>query len=336
VEVTARSLAELRCQLPTERHCRGWIEGLRWPDGRFCPHCGGLESWPITGPSARDGLYECKACRRQFTATTRTPLHSTKLPLRVWIEAMCLVLTSSKGMASVALARFIGVSQKTEWKMGHAIRLLMAEGARPRFAGTVEADEKYVGGRPRKRTDGIKAKRGKGTRKTPVLVIVERCGAAAALPLVRESAAEIGTQLNERVDPAATLMTDGSSLYRELGRSFADHRHVDHTAGEYARKDPDGAAVHNNTAESLNAMIERARFGVFHSMSRPHLHRYLAEVTFRWNQRHPVRRHGYDGPTITMEPTPFGLRAAALLSRAFGRQIRRTPNGGLSVPAGSG
>src|SRR3546814_5703542 len=54
-----------------------------WPEGRFCPHCGSLRSAPIRGHTARSGLYQCSEpeCRLQFTVTTKTPLHATKLPL---------------------------------------------------------------------------------------------------------------------------------------------------------------------------------------------------------------------------------------------------------------
>jgi transposase-like protein len=148
VHISARSLGQLRQQLPNERACRRYLETIIWRDGRFCRHCGSFKSWRIQGPSARDGLYECADCHGQFTVTTKTPLHSTKLPLRIWIEAMFVILTSSKGVASVALARFIGVSQKTAWKMGHAIRLLMKEAVAQPMDGIVEVDEKYLGGNP--------------------------------------------------------------------------------------------------------------------------------------------------------------------------------------------
>jgi hypothetical protein len=56
-------------------------------------------------------------CRRQFTLTTRMPMHSTKLDLRVWIVAIFLVLTSRKGICSVVMSRILGVNQKTAWEL---------------------------------------------------------------------------------------------------------------------------------------------------------------------------------------------------------------------------
>jgi transposase-like protein len=123
------SLSELRGRFRKPGWALRLFEWLRWPDGRVCPHCAGADHLPIRG--RRAGLYECRACRRQFSATSRTPLHKTKLPIEVWMEAAFLIASSSKGVSSVVLAKQLGVSQKTAWKMGHAIRLMM----RPRPDG---------------------------------------------------------------------------------------------------------------------------------------------------------------------------------------------------------
>ncbi len=327
-------MADLRRALPNERVCRRVLEHLRWRNGRYCPHCGSLRSWAITGPSARDGLYECADCDLQFTVTTKTILHSTKLPLRTWLEAMFLVLKSSKGIASVALARYIGVSQKTAWKMGHAIRLLMADTDQKPLEGVVEVDEKYLGGKPRPRTDGVKAKRGKGTKKQPIVVMVERGGKARATPIERETFAEIHSAVVAGVSSDALLMTDGAQIYRRVSQSFAGHQTVDHGADEFARPGEDGGpTVHNNTAESFNSLIERAKFGVFHMMSKKHLPRYLAEIMFRWNERYQVPVNTARGTRMVTYHTTFGQRLRVMFDRAEGRQLRWSETGGLAIPA---
>ena len=70
-------------------------------------------------------LRECKHCKRHYTVTTKTVLHSTNLPLWKWLQAMYLIVSSSKGISSVVLARLIGVTQPTAWRIGHAIRKMM-------------------------------------------------------------------------------------------------------------------------------------------------------------------------------------------------------------------
>jgi len=145
-----KSVRDIWKKMPSERHARIFLEAMIWPSGRHCPHCGSLSPTPIRGRSARSGLYQCseRECRLQFTVTTKTPMHATKLVLRIWIAAIFLVLNSSKGISSVVLARILGVNQKTAWKMGHAIRELTddREAVSARLNGVVEVDEAHVGG----------------------------------------------------------------------------------------------------------------------------------------------------------------------------------------------
>ena len=114
-----------------EEQCRRLLESMVWPGGRVCPACGYKRSIAIAGRDmgkrrARPGLYQCSSgdCHFQFTVTTHTPLHSTKLPLSVWLKGMWLMLQSDKGLSSVRLAEALGVSQPTAWRMGHALRLM--------------------------------------------------------------------------------------------------------------------------------------------------------------------------------------------------------------------
>jgi hypothetical protein len=146
-----------------EDRCRRLLEAMVWPRGRICPACGYRQSTVLAGRDvgrrARPGLYQCSNgdCRFQFTATTRTPLHSTKLPL-----------------SSVRLSEAIGVSQPTAWRIGHALRLLVTR--EQQLGGTVEIDEFYIAGSPRRDADRPRLGRGrKGqprTTKTPVLAVV--------------------------------------------------------------------------------------------------------------------------------------------------------------------
>ena len=119
---------QLRERFPDDSACRQFFESIIWKNGRVCPHCVCEKSYPIRGKTSRPGLYECDECKRQFTVTTRTPLHSTKLPLWKWLQMMYYMVNSSKGVSSVFMGQWIGVAQKTAWKMGHAIREMMDPG----------------------------------------------------------------------------------------------------------------------------------------------------------------------------------------------------------------
>ena len=155
---------QLRQRFPDERTCIEFFETVRWPSGQVCPHCGFLGAYRIKPSHQHRGRYECKRCTRHYTVTTKTVLHSTNLPLWKWLQAMYLIITSSKGISSVVLARLIGVTQPTAWRMGHVIRKMMdpIHADADLLRGIVEIDETYIGGRPQ---PGAGNKRGKGTAK---------------------------------------------------------------------------------------------------------------------------------------------------------------------------
>lgn len=221
-----RTVDDMVTAFADEERCRRLLEAMIWPDGRACPACQSKRSIALAGRDtgkhrARPGLYQCSVvqCRFQFTVTTRTPLHSTKLPLGIWLKAMWLILQSDKGLSSVRLAEALGISQPTAWRLGHALRLMMTPN--DRLGGTVEIDGFYFGGEPRKGADGPDPGRGrKGLRKTlktPVLAVVQRpaderpgspAGIARASVVKNLSASESARVLERDVQRSAHLISD--------------------------------------------------------------------------------------------------------------------------------
>jgi len=122
-------------------------------------------------------------------------------------------------------------------------------------------------------------------------------------------------------------MTDQLHAYMALGQEFSSHESVNHGIREYARGE-----AHVNTAESFNAILERAKQGVFHFVSRQHIPRYLSEVSFRWNNRVPVEKKRNGLSKIVMQPKPVLEQFEALLEHAVGTQLRRTIWGGITQP----
>ena len=317
---------QLRDRFPNENGCRKFFESIIWQKGRRCPHCGYDRSCKLRGASSRPGLYECYHCRRQFTVTTKTPMHSTKVPLWKWLQAMYYMVSSSKGVSSVILGRWLGVSQPTAWKMGHAIRSMMDPDAdnAPLLKGIVELDEKYFGGKPRYEK-GVQHRRGKGTTKQCILVAVERHGSVRAEPVEGDKVIDLMPPVFKLISKDAHLMTDEHKSYQSIGKWFTAHSSVNHSEKEYARGD-----VHNNTAESFNAILERAKQGVFHYLSRKHLKRYLHEIGFRWDHRIPEEKTTRKGTKkVVMRPMPVIYTLSSLLTKALGRQLLRTPNGSI-------
>jgi transposase-like protein len=173
------NLATMAAMFADEAKAREWLESKLWPDGPVCPHdgCGCMESYNLA--KTRPGLFKCKACNKQFTVRIGTIMEESKIPICKWLMAIHLMTSSKKGVSSHQIARETGVTQKSAWFMNHRIRETMKqEPMAGLLSGTVEVDETYVGGKLRKGTGPHK--RGRGTDKQPVMVLVERDGDGVA------------------------------------------------------------------------------------------------------------------------------------------------------------
>jgi transposase-like protein len=266
----------------SEDEARAHLENLLWPNGPVCPHCEGQNVYKMKGSSIRPGLHRCRDCKKPFTVTVGTIFEDSHIPLAKWIKAFHLMCSSKKGISALQLQRNLGLgSYKTAWHMAHRIRLAMkCEPVAGMLKGTVEVDEAYIGGRPRPGTGPHK--RGRGTKKAPIFVLVERNGNAYNRPVDRVDGDNLKTLIRDLVHPSSTISSDEYGAYIGIGKHFAGgHQVVKHRIGEYARE-----GVHNNTAESFFAILKRGVMGTFHQVGKRHLHRYCDEFSFRWNVRH--------------------------------------------------
>ncbi len=303
----------------TEEQARAYLETIRWPSGPACPHCGSVAVTRLHGTAHRAGVLKCRDCKQQFTVTVGTIFESSHIPLSKWVAAFHMVCASKKGVSALQLQRQLSIgSYKTAWFMAHRIRYAMAHEplSGVLLGGTVEVDETYVGGKPRpeahNRHPGKKGRSGKATKKTPVVALVERGGRVRALPIGQTpSAADLRDCIRKNVNPDALLNTDESNLYTRLGREWkGGHRWVRH-ATEYVASD----GTHINTAESWFALFKRAYHGAWHHVSKDHLHRYVGEVAYRWNQREvtdAVRtaRALSQGDGVRLTYVPLGTKSA--------------------------
>lgn len=281
------NLATLTHLFADETAAREFVESKVWPDGPVCPHegCGCTDIYKITpkpGSKTRPGLYKCKACRKQFTVRIGTIFEDSHVPFSKWLMAFHLMTSSKKGVSSLQIKRELGISYKAAWFMTHRIRKAMElpddEPPLGRDGKTVEADETYVGGKPRYRGQ---SKRGRGTNKAPVAVLVERDGNVRVKHVERVDSDTLCENICVNVDAAAKIVTDDYAAYIGLANVFAAHDVVNHSAKIYVTID----GHHVNTAESFNALLKRGHYGIFHQLSKKHLHRYCTEFEFRWNHR---------------------------------------------------
>jgi len=268
----------------TEDEARAYFERLRWPTGPVCVHCGVAEPVPhrLNGEASRPGTFQCNACKGQFTVTVGSIMEDSHLPLATWAKAFHYMAAGKKGISALQLQRQLGIgSYRTAWYLAHRIREAMrCEPMPAMLKGTVQVDETYIGARKPRPGTGYH-KRGRGTSKTPVMVLVEREGSAHSRVIDNAQGVNLKGAIREIVDPSAAIHTDEFNAYTGIGKEFAGGHHtVNHSAGEYSR---DG--VNTNTAESFFALLKRGMVGSFHHVSKKHLHRYCNEFDFRWNGR---------------------------------------------------
>jgi hypothetical protein len=220
-------------------------------------------------------------------------MESSHIPLVKWLLAFHFMTSSKKGMSAHQLHRTLGITYKSAWFMAHRIRHAMGERNWTPLAGTVEVDETFVGGKPRRGVDSL----GSGhTKKTPVMVLVERDGRARAKALQKVTGKALKSVMREEIDETARIMTDESGNYRGTDKHFKSHQTVNHGRGEYARGD-----VTTNTAECFFSLVKRQHYGTNHSYSRKHLPAYIRKMTDE--ERRDSALQGIGGKRLTYRPT---------------------------------
>jgi transposase-like protein len=271
-----------------------YLEAMVWANGITCPHCGtvggrvykleGVRSKPSKkNPEGivRHGLKKCGECRKQFTAKIGTVFEDAKLPLHKMLQAVHLIVSSKKGISSHQLSRILEIQYNSAWFLSHRIREAMRSGDLAPFGGNgtrVEVDETYIG---RKKGYEMKPKQRGGWHKMRVVSLVDRAsGTARSIHTMDISRSEVAEIVRANVAREAVLTTDESSLYKAVGREYAGHDKVNHLAGEYVRGE-----ITTNTVEGFFSIFKRGMKGVYQHCGEQHLHRYLAEFDFRYNNR---------------------------------------------------
>ena len=282
------NLISLARDYADEDKARALLESVRWPKGVICPHCKNdgstkpnwkLTPKPTSKSPARNGLYKCAACRKQFTVTVGTIFAASHIKISTWFMAVFILCSSKKAVSALQLSRMLGVTHKTAWFMLHRLRHSMAP-SNPLgklLNGIVEVDETFVGGRGESRT--------KSERQTPVVALIERGGNMHTKVVASVSQHNLGKCLHEFVDKNAVLCTDESSSYKNPAKEYKAHHTVTHSKFEYTLKKRDGVEAGVNHCESFFSLLKRGVYGAWHNVSREHLPKYANEFAFRWNTR---------------------------------------------------
>lgn len=285
------NLIKLARDYSDEDKARELLEELRWPNGPVCPHCKATKVYrlkPSETSKVRKGLCKCAKCRKQFTVTVGTVFEDSHIPISKWLQAVFLLCSSKKAISAHQLHRMLGTTYKTAWFMAHRIRYAMGNNPDEKpFTGTVEIDETYVGGKPRK-GEGVQ---GRGTTsKTPVVALVKRDGSVRTKVVANVTQKNLGEFVAKNIAKGTIVNTDCFPTYKPVLWDITkygtggDHRVINHSK-HYAKPHLDGSVTHVNTCESFFSLLKRGVYGAFHHVSEDHLHRYCDEFSFRWNNR---------------------------------------------------
>jgi transposase-like protein len=263
-----------------------FVESIIWPDGPTCPHCRGKERISkMNGKSTRIGVYKCYTCRKPFTVKVGTIFEDSHVHLRLWLQAIYLMCASKKGISTNQLHRTLGVTLKTAWFMTHRIRYAMEQNPSGPFYGTIEMDETYVGGKLHVGSYNNNAidRMASIDNKAPVVSVLQRGGSVRSYCLQRVTAKNLKPIIEEMIAEDAHLMTDTSTVLASAG-ARRKHSQVNHNQKEYSRME-NGECITTNTVEGYFSILKRGINGTYHHCGKEHLHRYLAEFDFRYNNR---------------------------------------------------
>lgn len=232
----------------------------------------------------RVGRYHCHDCGASFKVTCGMVFHGTKIPLQKWFMAIALIMNAKKGLSSYQLARDLDLKQRAAWYLMTRIRAEMANKTNPIvLQGIIEADETYIGGKPRKankKEDRENAKRGRGTSKTAVIGAVER-GSRVVAEVAKGLTGRAILEFILRVVNVkeSELMADEYHAYNALS-SQLKHHVINHQE-QYVDGDK-----HTNRIENFWSLTKRAWYGSHHHYQKFYTPLYVAERCYVYNNRH--------------------------------------------------
>ena len=268
----AVNLIEFQEKFATEQVCIDYLENARWNGEPVCPHCGCFGAYKFS-----DGKrLKCKACRKQFTVRVGTIFEDSHLPLKKWFLAIYLLTSLKKGLSSIQLSKYLGITQKSAWFVLHRIRYAVNTDAfKAPLKNIVEGDETYYGGK------GKHNKRGRGAEnKTPIFGLVERQGKVICRAVENVKTKTVMPLIHKYVEAGSSMMTDEYGIYNTLEKNGYKHETVNHGHKEYVRGD-----AHTNTIEGYWSHLKKGLDAIYIHVSKKHVQKYCDEYAYRYNSR---------------------------------------------------
>lgn len=278
------NIIQIYTKFPTQESCLLHLEQSRWKNSPSCTYC---ESKKVYRHAEKSKIrWQCGDCKNSFSVTVGTIFHNTHVDLQKWFLLISLMLNAKKGLSSYQAARDIDLRRPTVWSMMHRIRNAMKDDG-TLLSGIIEMDETYIGGKPRRGNnrdddqEGGSNPRGRGTKKIPVVGMVERKGKVKAQKVSKNAlkAKDFHALIRKGIDTGmSVLITDEYRGYAKIN-PILPHTRINHSE-RYVR-----GQIHTNTIESFWAIVKRGIIGQYHKVSAKYLDKYLDEFCFRYNGR---------------------------------------------------
>jgi transposase-like protein len=287
---TFKNIFDFQAHFNTEEKCREYLETQRWGNTPACPCCG---STNVKRFATNNRIFKCreKECRSKFSVTVGTVYENSKLPLTKWFLATYILTVHSKGISSLQLATWLGITQKSAWHLTHRIREMLNVNSPELLEGIVEIDETYVGGSESNKHTSKRTVRGGAGGKAMVLGAVQRGGEVRARVIAKTDQQNVIPVIKEVVADGTIMVTDEHHAYNKLHLDFT-HKKVNHREKEYVRYED--IKVHTNSIEGFWNILKKQLDGIHHSVSQKHLQRYVNESSFRYNNRKSFQDEKFD------------------------------------------
>jgi len=271
------SLTQFLSQYGSEEQCRTALYKMRWPNGFVCPSCGCKQYCEISSRK----VFQCNRCHSQSSLTSETIFADTKLPLKTWFLGIYFITQSKDGISSLNLARTLGISANAALRMKHKLQQVMKErdDCQP-LHGLLLIDDAYWGGKKR---DGKRGRGASGKMPFVAALTINSAGHPKALKLSHISGftqQEISAWAAKHLCPGTLVVSDGLNCFPGVTQADCNHEPiVTHDGPEY-----DEFKVFK-WVNTMIGNIKKAMHGTYHSISKKHLPRYLAEFCYRFNRR---------------------------------------------------
>ena len=285
------SLMEFMREFPNDEACLEYLWRSRYaPDGAhaYCSRCAQVRTFRRYKGARQRQVWTCTSCSLQIAPTAGTIFHKSSTSLHLWFYAMWIITSTRCGVSAKQLERELGVTYKTAWRMFNLIRnRLMVQDYQGPLSGEVEADETFVGGKPREsyrrevKARGWSMQTAYWDRKAIVFGAVERKGKIRAEVIPTSRGHVVHNKVREFVLPESTVYTDDYHGYHKLGNSgHYTHHRINHSAKVYV-----SGSVHTQTIEGFFGLFKNGVRGVYHSVSKKWLQGYVNEYVWRYNHR---------------------------------------------------